>query len=236
MIYYLEDDENIRNLVLYALGQNGLEAQGFLSSAELYEACQQQIPDLILLDIMLPGEDGISTLGKLRACQETADIPLMMLTAKSTEFDVITGLDKGADDYLTKPFSMMELIARINALLRRSAHGLRADPNERDTEASKDMLCLGSIALSVRTHRVSVEGKVVVLTRKEFELLQLLLSEPDLVFTRQQLLASIWGWDFEGTTRTVDVHIQTLRQKLGVGAALIETVRGVGYRACGDSS
>ena len=222
MIYYVEDDENIRNLAVYALEQAGLEVKGFTSSKEMFAACDVQLPDAILLDIMLPGEDGISTLRTLRSQKATCDIPIMMITAKSAEYDVVTGLDSGADEYLTKPFGMMELVSRVNALLRRGGHG---------TGRQSDEIQIGVVALSDSRHRVTVDGNTIHLTFKEFELLRFLMNNPDLVFTREHLLESIWGWNFEGNTRTIDVHIQTLRQKLGEGADIIETVRGVGYRA-----
>ena len=233
MIYYVEDDENIRNLVIYALTQHGFEAKGFLSSSQLYKACRQKLPDIILLDIMLPEEDGIMVLRTLRSQEETATIPIMMITAKTTEFDVITGLDNGADDYLCKPFGMMELVSRINALLRRTLRKPSSTNNTAGTagENAGDVIVLERVELSISTHRVKVDGTIVNLTLKEFELLCFLISNPDLVFSRRHLLESIWGWNFEGNTRTVDVHIQTLRQKLGTSASLIETVRGVGYRA-----
>jgi len=222
MIYYVEDDENIRNLAIYALEQSGLEVKGFCASREFYNACDNELPDCILLDIMLPEEDGLSILRTLRAQKATCDIPVMMITARGAEYDIVTGLDHGADDYLTKPFGMMELVSRVNALLRRGAHA---------REQHSDELHIGSVVLSNSKHRVSVGGRTVNLTFKEFELLRFLMSNVDLVFTREQLLESIWGWNFEGNTRTVDVHIQTLRQKLKESADIIETIRGVGYRA-----
>jgi two-component system alkaline phosphatase synthesis response regulator PhoP len=220
MIYYVEDDENVRNLAVYALEQSGLEVKGFSSSDELYRAIAEATPDLFLLDIMLPGEDGIAILKNLRRQSATAVIPVMMITAKSAEYDVVTGLDNGADDYLTKPFGMMELVSRANALLRRGQAARRRD----------DSLHVGPVALSVSRRQVFVEQRDVLLTYKEFELLRFLMENVDLVFTRGHLLESIWGWNFGGNTRTVDVHIQTLRQKLGSGAGIIETIRGVGYR------
>ncbi|MCL1890484.1 MAG: response regulator transcription factor [Coriobacteriia bacterium] len=229
MIYYVEDDENIRNLAVYALEQNGLEAQGFPSSRGFFEACRTQMPDAVLLDIMLPEQDGLAILNTLRSQEKTRDLPIMMITARSTEYDVVTGLDSGADDYLSKPFGMMELVSRANALLRRGAS------NKQENAQQKDELKIGSVVLSPGKHRVTVADQAISLTYKEFELLSFLMANPDLVFTREHLLESIWGWTFEGNTRTVDVHIQTLRQKLGKAAKIIETVRGVGYRACKDS-
>lgn len=224
-IYYVEDDLNVRNLTLYALEQAGLEIRGFSTAVELYAACSEELPALFLLDIMLPGEDGISILRRLRNEPSMADIPVMMLTAKGTEYDVVTGLDSGADDYLRKPFSMMELVSRVKALLRRQ-------PGDQGTEdMSTATKTLGKVTLSPKQHSVEVEGKEVALANKEFELLHLLIQSPGQVFTREQILETVWGWSYAGNTRTVDVHIQTLRQKLGASADLIETVRGVGYRA-----
>ena len=222
MIYYVEDDTNIRNLAIYALEQAGLQTKGFSSALELYAACAEGLPELFLLDVMLPGEDGISILKQLRSQRDTADIPVMMLTAKGTEFDVVVGLDSGADDYLAKPFGMMELVSRVNALLRRSS-------KENSAETS-DTLTVGSLTLTPSKRSVTVNSEPVTLTFKEFELLRMMLENPGLVFTRERLLEAIWGWSFSGNTRTVDVHIQTLRQKLGDASAIIETIRGVGYR------
>ena len=226
VIYYVEDDENIRNLAVYALEQNGLEVRGFATARELYAACDTQLPNCVLLDIMLPEEDGIAALRTLRAQAATSEIPVMMITARSAEYDIVTGLDSGADDYLTKPFGMMELVSRVNALLRRGG---------RTTARLHDERCIGPVSLSPGKHMVTVDGQAITLTFKEFELLRFLMDNVGLVFTRERLLESLWGWDFEGNTRTVDVHIQTLRQKLGAGAGIIETVRGVGYRATNAS-
>lgn len=223
MIYYVEDDLNIRNLTIYALKQAGMEVVGFATARELYKACDHRLPRLFLLDIMLPDEDGISILQHLRAQAATAEIPVMMITAKGTEFDVVTGLDSGADDYLIKPFGMMELVSRVNALLRRC-------PQAQDAQSDKG-ITLGSVTLSSKRHTVIVEGQEITLTLKEFELLRFLMENSGLVFSREQILETVWGWSYEGNTRTIDVHIQTLRHKLGSGASLIETVRGVGYRA-----
>ncbi|MCL1847412.1 MAG: response regulator transcription factor [Coriobacteriia bacterium] len=225
MIYYVEDDVNIRNLTLYALKQAGLEAVGFEKANDLYEACAEALPQLFLLDIMLPDEDGISILRRLRSQPATAELPVMMMTAKGTEYDVVTGLDSGADDYLIKPFGMLELVSRVNALLRRRAGG-------QGMEGADDKgMTSGPVTLFSKQHIVTVEEEKVVLTLKEFELLRFLMENPGLVFTREQLLEALWGWSYEGNTRTIDVHIQTLRHKLGVGAVVVETVRGVGYRA-----
>lgn len=252
MIYYLEDDEQIRNLTLYTLAQTGHETQGFSCAAELYEAIERTIPDLFILDVMLPGEDGISVLKKLRAREDTADIPVMMLTAKSTEFDTVTGLDAGADDYLAKPFGMMELLSRVNALLRRArrdaeraqqaAEQARAEAEssralERNAPNEGEILEIGPIRLDVARYVVTVNGSEVRLTHKEFETLRFLMANRGMVVSRNQLLDQVWGYEIAGETRTVDAHIQTLRKKVGevdqAAASLIETVRGVGYRMKG---
>lgn len=218
MIYCVEDDNGIRDLMTYTLAVSGYEAKGFPDSTGLWEAMHTVRPELIMLDIMLPGEDGITILKKLRENSATADIPVIMATAKGTEYDKVIGLDLGADDYLAKPFGMMEMVSRVRAVLRRSA------PH------SSGVLTVGPIALDVVRHRVTVGGNEVTLTLKEFELLRLFAENKGVVFTRDQLLAHIWGVDYIGETRTVDVHIGTLRTKLGDAGELIETVRGVGYR------
>ncbi len=224
LVYYVEDDLNIRNLTMYALEQAGFEIIGFSTAAELDATCAHVLPDLYILDIMLPDEDGISILKRLRSSSATADIPIIMLTARGTEFDVVTGLDSGADDYLSKPFSMMELVSRVKVLLRRHTNGT-------PTDTGSEIKTLGQVTLSPKQHTVEVDGEEVVLANKEFELLRLLMQNPGQVFTREQLLEAIWGWSYAGNTRTVDVHIQTLRHKLGSSADIIETIRGVGYRA-----
>lgn len=218
MIYCVEDDNGIRDLMTYTLAVSGYEAKGFPDSTGLWEALHTVRPELIMLDIMLPGEDGITILKKLRESSATADIPVIMATAKGTEYDKVIGLDLGADDYLAKPFGMMEMVSRVRAVLRRSA------PH------SSGVLTVGPIALDVVRHRVTVGGNEITLTLKEFELLRLFAENKGVVFTRDQLLAHIWGVDYIGETRTVDVHIGTLRTKLGDAGELIETVRGVGYR------
>ena len=224
MIYYLEDDVNIRDLTVYALTQAGYSARGFGDAQELFAALAEETPELVLLDIMLPGIDGLEVLRRLRDDPRSARPPIMMLTAKGTEFDKVVGLNDGADDYLAKPFGMMELIARVGALLRRAASPV-------DSAAE---LTSGPIVLSAASRTVKVGGESVDLTRKEFDLLQALLRHPGQVLTRDQLLADVWGIDFAGETRTVDVHIQTLRQKLATAdkeaSSFIETVYGVGYR------
>lgn len=219
MIYYVEDDKNIRDLVIYTLNQSGFEARGFTNGKEFWQACKTQLPALVLLDIMLPGEDGIQILKKLKTDRTTCELPVMMITAKSTEYDKVIGLDSGADDYLVKPFGMMEMISRVKALLRRVA-----------PKSEPDLLIAEGLVVNVGKHLVTINEKAVVLTYKEFELLRFLLENRGLVFGREKLLAEVWGYDYEGGTRTIDVHIQTLRQKLGAYGELIQTVRGVGYR------
>lgn len=217
MIYYIEDDNNIRDLVVYTLGQAGFEAHGFADAEQFYAACKNKKPVLVLLDIMLPNEDGLSILKTLKADVKTAQIPVIMVTAKGTEYDKVIGLDLGADDYIAKPFGMMELVARVKALLRR-------------TVPQSVTFTSGDLMLDTRRHMVTVKNEAVVLTLKEFELLNLLMENSGMAFTREHLLATVWDYDYGGGTRTVDVHIQTLRQKLGECGAMIETVRGVGYR------
>ena len=224
MIYLVEDDNSIRELVLYTLNSSGLEAEGFDRPSAFWQALERRRPDLLILDIMLPEEDGLTILKRLRETER--DLPVMMLTAKSTEYDKVVGLDSGADDYLAKPFGMMELMARVKALLRRSAR----------REERAGQYELGRLALNVGQHTVKVDGESVTLTLKEFELLQLLLAHKGMVFSRDQLLNQVWGYAFDGENRTVDVHIRTLRQKLGPCGDYIETVRGVGYKIGGDIS
>lgn len=224
MIYCVEDDSGIRELVVYTLNNTGFDAEGFSSGRELFDAIDQSLPALILLDIMLPGEDGITILKRLRASSSTKQIPIIMLTAKSTEYDKVIGLDSGADDYIAKPFGMMELISRIKAVLRRT------ESTENVSEYS-----FGNVRLNVKSHSVMAGGRLLELTLKEFELLKFLLKNQGAVLTRDMLLENIWGYDFGGETRTVDVHIRTLRQKLGSEGSIIETVRGVGYRIGGES-
>ena len=223
MIYCVEDDAGIRELVVYTLQNTGLEARGFADGEALFAALREQKPDLLLLDIMLPGEDGISILRRLRAVRETAKLPVILLTAKNTEYDKVVGLDSGADDYVAKPFGMMELGARIRAVLRRTQDSPPGEGGGRP-------LVAGSICVDERAHSVHVGADEVQLTLKEYQLLCLLMKNQGAVLTRDVLLENIWGYGNESETRTVDVHIRTLRQKLGAGGALIETVRGVGYR------
>lgn len=222
MIYCVEDDAGIRELVVYTLQNTGMEARGFSDGAALTAALRGAKPDLILLDIMLPGEDGISILRRLRSLPDTAALPVILLTAKNTEYDKVIGLDSGADDYIAKPFGMMELVARIRAVLRRSQDKLLS--------ADSHPLTAGAISIDERAHTVCVSGRDVQLTLKEYQLLVLLMKNQGAVLTRDVLLENIWGYGSESETRTVDVHIRTLRQKLGDSGALIETVRGVGYR------
>ncbi len=218
MIYCVEDEASIRELVVYTLQATGYEAKGFADGKAFSAALEQQLPELVLLDIMLPGEDGLQILKRLRASQRTAELPVIMLTAKSTEFDKVIGLDSGADDYIAKPFGMMELVSRVKALLRRT----RKEPAH--------AFACGNLVLNHDTHRVLVDGQEVVLTYKEFELLEYLLENRGIVLTRDKILDRIWGFAADVETRTLDVHIRSLRQKLGSSGEMIETVRGVGYR------
>lgn len=226
MIYYVEDDDNIRGLTLYALKQQGIEAEGFSCDSEFKAAIARRVPDAVLLDIMLPDTDGLEIMRRLRADSETATVPIMMLTAKDTELDKVVALDGGADDYLTKPFSLMELTSRCRALLRRGGM----------TKKVSDTLSSQGITLSPSRREVAVDGNEIKLTLREFDLLEYLMRKPGIVFSREALLQSVWGWDFDGGSRTVDVHVQTLRQKLGDHASCIETVRGVGYRFAGHEA
>lgn len=219
MIYCVEDDASIRELVVYTLQVTGYEAQGFADGKAFSAALEQRMPDLVLLDIMLPGEDGIQILKRLRAQRTTAELPIIMMTAKGTEYDKVIGLDSGADDYIAKPFGMMELISRIKALLRRT---------QKNTFVGQ-LIC-GALILDKEAHRVTVEGREVILTHKEFELLEYLLENRNIVLTREKILDRIWGYAVDIETRTLDVHIRSLRQKLGQSGDCIETVRGVGYR------
>ncbi len=220
MIYCVEDDNNIRELVVYTLETTGFSAQGFEEGASFLKALALETPELVLLDVMLPGEDGLSLLKKLKNSTKTKDIPVIMVTAKGSEFDKVMGLDSGADDYITKPFGMMELISRVKAVLRRA----------NSIDKPKKILTLGPITVDIEKHLVSVSNEDVVLTLKEFELLERLIKNPGVVVTRDMLLSEIWGYDFDGETRTIDVHVRSLRQKLGESGDLIKTVRGVGYR------
>lgn len=219
MIYCVEDDTAIRELMVYTLKASGFEARGFADAKDFWDAVDSEVPGLVLLDIMLPGEDGITVLEKLRNRADTRAVPVIMASAKGTEYDKVTGLDRGADDYLAKPFGMMEMVSRVRAVLRRSAA-----PQDDKTLRS------GNIELNIGEHRVIANGIDVQLTLKEFELLRLFMENPGHVFSRESLLSRIWGEDFIGESRTVDVHVGTLRAKLGEAGDSIETVRGVGYR------
>lgn len=225
LIYLLEDDDSIRKLVIYALNSQGYEAKGFERPAEFWKAMGQAQPDLVLLDIMLPEEDGLTILQKLRAAAGTKKLPVIMLTAKNTEYDRVVGLDSGADDFISKPFGMMELVARTKALLRRTTK-----------RTAGEEFRLGMLYVSLSKHLVMVEGEEVTLTNKEFSLLTCLLQNQGRVLTRDQLLNDIWGYSFDGENRTVDVHIRTLRHKLGDAGRLVKTVRGVGYKIGGEPS
>ena len=225
MIYLLEDDDSIRKLVLYGLDSQGFQAKGFALPSEFWWAMDAEMPELVLLDIMLPEEDGLSILRKLRARPATKRLPIIMLTAKNSEYDRVIGLDHGADDFVSKPFSMLELIARIRAVLR------RAEP----AQASGDF-SLGLLFVSPDRHEVKVGGKDVTLTNKEFELLCLLLRNKGIVLTRATLMDRVWGFESERENRTLDVHIRTLRVKLGEAGSYIETVRGIGYKIGGENA
>lgn len=219
MIFCVEDDNGIRDLMIYALNSAGFEAMGFMDATEFFRALQTERPELVMLDIMLPGEDGITILKKLRGNPATAGIPVIMATAKGTEYDKVIGLDTGADDYLAKPFGMMEMVSRVKAVLRRVS--------SRDIPKS---LRVGDLEMNESQHTVCACGERITLTLKEYELLHLFMDNLGIVFTRDRLLQQIWGSDYLGETRTVDVHIGTLRAKLGECGAYIETIRGVGYR------
>ena len=219
MIYCIEDDNGIIDLIVYTLTASGYEAKGFADSSEFWTAVKQEIPTLILLDVMLPNEDGISILKKIRSDKKTAEIPVIMETAKETEYDKVVALDLGADDYLTKPFGMMEMVSRVRAVLRRSSK-----------EEKKQDLKLNELEINTSRHIVYVNKNEVYLTLKEYDLLKLFMENIGRAFTRDQLLSSVWGTEYVGETRTVDVHIGTLRTKLGSAGDYIKTVRGVGYR------
>ena len=219
MIYCVEDDAAIRDIEVYALRSTGFEAEGCESGAALFAALKKAPAELVILDVMLPGEDGLEILKKLRLGAATRNLPVIMATARGEEYDKITGLDSGADDYLVKPFGMMEMVSRVRAVLR------RARP-----ERSRSALSLGGVTIDPESRRVTANGQEAALTLKECELLYTLMSSPGVVFTRDRLLSEIWGTDYDGETRTVDVHVRTLRQKLGEAGSVICTVRGVGYR------
>ena len=226
MIICVEDEQNICELEVYTLQSVGMEAEGCASGKELFALLEQHIPELIVLDIMLPDEDGMSILARLRADKRYASIPVIMATAKGSEYDKVKGLDSGADDYIAKPFGMLEMVARIKAVLRRCA--------AQQSAKADGLIRRGTLEVHELEHQVRVGGEAVVLTLKEYELLKLLLLHPGIVFSRDKLLNDIWGYEFSGETRTVDVHIRTLRQKLGEAGELIETIRGVGYRMAAE--
>ncbi len=221
MIFCVEDDSNIRELVTYTLETMNFQVCGFEDGQEFLRALKSETPDLVLMDIMLPGEDGLELLRKMKESGKTKDIPVIMVTAKGAEYDKVKGLDLGADDYVTKPFGMMELVSRIKAVLRRTG---------RNQEEADETIVVRDLEMNTRKHEVKAAGEVTILTLKEYELLKQLMANLDVVMTRDILLEQVWGYDFGGETRTVDVHVRTLRQKLGVCGELIETVRGVGYR------
>ena len=219
MIWCVEDDPSIREIEVYALNSTGLAARGFADGEEFWKALEGEPPELVLLDVMLPGEDGVAILKRLRDQERWRDIPVIMATAKGTEFDKVQSLDLGADDYITKPFGMMEMVSRVKAVLRRS-----------QPKQAASSLKLKGLTLDESQHTVTIDGERVVLTYKEYELLRLFLSHPGMAFSREQLLQTVWNTDYAVETRTVDMHIRTLRQKLGDYGRYIETIRGVGYR------
>ncbi len=220
MIYIIEDDQDIREMETYALKNSGFEVEAFSESGSFYEACRKSLPSLVLLDIMLPGEDGLAILKKLRQGDDTKDIPVIMVTAKSTEIDKVKGLDSGADDYITKPFGVMELVSRAKALLRRCPKN-----------SEQKVLSFQGIVIDDDKHTVTVDGKECKLTFKEYELLKYFLQNKGIALSRERLIEQVWGYDFEGESRTVDMHIKTLRQKLSSAGSIIKTVRNVGYKA-----
>lgn len=220
-IYYVEDDTSIRELVLYALKTAEFQVMGFENAASFYKRMKEQQPDLILLDIMLPDEDGVSILKKLKSRPDTENIPVIMMTAKSSDYDKVLGLDSGADDYITKPFGVMELISRVKAVIRRS---------DRSKGSAGEVLKIGELVLDEQKHEVYARGQEVSLTFKEFELLSYLMKNRGLVLSRDKILNTIWNYEYEGESRTVDVHIGSLRQKLGTCGDFIKTIRGIGYK------
>ena len=219
MIWCVEDDSSIRDIEVYALTSTGFDARGFEDGDSFWNALQSEKPELVMLDVMLPGKDGITLLKMMKASEELRDIPVIMATAKGSEYDKIQSLDLGADDYLVKPFGIMEMVSRVKAVLRRCKRS-----------APSNLLKLDGLVLNPDEHTVAIDGERVILTYKEYELLHLFLSQPGIAFTREQLLSSVWNTEYAGETRTVDMHIRTLRQKLGSYGSLIETVRNVGYR------
>lgn len=225
-VYYVEDDENIRQLVLYALTQSGIPAEGQPDDTAFRAACAKSIPDVVVLDIMLPDVDGLEILKRIRSTPgKFSRVPVMMVTAKNSELDIVRALDAGADEYITKPFGMMEMVSRVRAMLRRASDwgGGRCE----------DVQCLGALSLDFQARELFVDGAPVALTMREFDLLAYMMRHPGVVLSRERLLQDVWGWDFSGGSRTVDMHVLTLRQKLGEHADAVETVRGVGYRLAG---
>ena len=219
-IWCVEDDDHIRDIEVYTLSKTGFESKGFCNGAAMWSELEHELANLILLDVMLPGEDGVAILKRLRSAARTREIPVIMATAKGMEYDKVQSLDLGADDYLVKPFGMMEMVSRVRAVLRRCGKD----------EKGQELLTRGGLVLNTTEHSVTADGEKVALTLKEYEMLKLLLSRPGTAFTRDQLFLQIWGAAYMGGSRTVDVHIRTLRQKLGTYGGLIETIRGVGYR------
>ena len=218
MIYYVEDDKNIRELALYAFARAGLEAEGMANDAEFRAACARRVPDVVILDIMLPGTDGLEILRRVRQTPGMSRVPIMMVTAKDSELDIVTALDNGADEYLTKPHGMMELVSRTRALLRRAS--------EWNPAVSGERLSVGPLSVVVDRREATCDGEELSLTSREFDLLVFFMENPDVVFSRETILQHVWGWDFGGGSRTVDMHVLTLRQKLGARSDMIETVRG----------
>ena len=221
LVYCVEDDENIRELVRYALCSQKFQAEAFPAGPSFWKAMEGKKPDLVLLDIMLPGESGLDILKKLRSQPATAGLPIIMLTARTSEYDVVTGLDAGADDYISKPFGIMELLSRVKAVLRRG--GLQKPQ-------SQDLLVCGDITMDLKKHQVTTSGKPCVLTVKEFDLLHYLMANMGIVLSRDQIMEAVWDFSYAGESRTIDMHIRSLRQKLGPAGTVIQTVRGVGYR------
>lgn len=222
MIFIVEDDEDIREVERYALRGGGFEVTAFANAAEFFRALSETVPEIIILDIMLPGEDGMSILRKIKSSPRTAGVPVMMVTAKSSELDCVRGLDAGADDYVTKPFGVMEFLSRVRALMRRST---------KEESPSSKVFSLGDVVLDDLRHIVTVQGEPCVLTFKEYELLKFLISRPGIVFSRETILEQVWECDPGFASRTVDMHVKTLRQKLGNSGSIIKTVRNVGYKA-----
>lgn len=221
LIYCVEDDENIRELVRYALRSQNFQAEAFPDGTAFWKALEEKMPDLVLLDIMLPGESGLDILKKLRGQAATSSLPIIMLTARTSEYDVVTGLDAGADDYISKPFGIMELLSRVKAVLRRGSI---------QKSQSQDLLVCGDITLDLKKHQVTTQGQPCELTVKEFDLLHYLMANAGIVLSRDQIMEAVWSFSYVGESRTIDMHIRSLRQKLGEAGRIIQTVRGVGYR------